>query len=274
MRDGAVRATTVEGIFYPSDPVELGAAVGRFLDASTAVPEGASAVMAPHAAFDLAGEVIAAAMKAASGRTLDRIVVLAPIHRDPPVGFVLPESRSYQCPLGDVEIDAEGVEELLGCGTAFARNDIPHLEENSIEVLLPFLRYLFPRARLLPILTGSAGKRVVLAMARALDLCFAREADRTLYVVSANAATSFPRGGGTAAEADRLLELVSGRRWEEILAGADRGELSCCGARALASVLASDTIAKGARVLARSSSADESGERVVHYAAVSLRAVE
>jgi hypothetical protein len=246
--------------------------VRGLLEASPVVPEGASALLVPHAALEYAGNVIAAAMKAASDRRIERVVVLAPVHRDPPEGFVLPESHFFQCPLGDVEIDRVGVDELLGCGTVFTRNDIPHLEEHSIEILLPFLRHMFPEARLVPILTGGAGKRAVVALARALELCFGSESDRTLFVASANVASSFPRGRGTAEEADRLLELVAGRRWEDILDQTDRGMLSCCGARALASLLAFGTIASCARVLSRSSSADESGERVVHYAAVSFGA--
>jgi AmmeMemoRadiSam system protein B len=268
----STRATTVEDIFYPSDPLRLGAEVGRLLDASPAQPEGAAAIVTPHAALQFAGSVMAAAMKAASGRELRRVVVLAPIHWDPPDGFVLPESHVFQCPLGDIEVDRQAVEDLLGCGTVFTRNDIPHLEEHSIEVLLPFIRYLFPGALLLPILTGKAGKRSVLALARALELCFGAEAGVTLFVASTCAAGSFPRGRGTIEEADRLLELVAERRWEEILQQTDRGLLSCCGARPLASVLAFGNIAAETRVLARSSSADESGERVIHYAAVACRA--
>ncbi len=272
MPEQSVRATTVEDIFYPSDPLQLAKAVRALLDAVLSTPDGASVVVAPHAAFENAGPIIAAAMKAASDRRVDRVVALAPIHRDPPAAFVLPESHAYQCPLGDVEIDREMVDELLGCGTVFVRNDIPHLEEHSIEVLLPFIRTLYPQARLVPILTGDTGKKAILALARAMEVCFGAESARTLFVVSANIASTFPRGPGTAEAADRLLELAATRRWEEIVDLSARGSLSCCGSAALASVLACGTMASDARVLARSSSSDETGKRMVHYAAVSFRA--
>lgn len=268
----SVRATTVEDIFYPSDPLQLSSTVRTLLEAAPNEPDGASVVVAPHAALEYAGPTIAAAMRAPSGRRIERVVVLAPIHRDPPAGFVLPESRAYQCPLGDVEVDGEIVDGLLGCGTMFVRNDIPHLEEHSVEVLLPFIRYLYPEARLVPILTGSAGKKTILALARALEVCFGKQYERTLFVVSANIASTFPRGPGSREDADSLLDLLAARRWEDLVDLADRGELSCCGSRALASVLACGTIATDARVLARSISSDETGKRMIHYAAVSFRA--
>jgi MEMO1 family protein len=272
MTTQSVRATTVDGLFYPADPLELAATVKSLLGAATNEPDGASAVLAPHAAFDYAGPTIAAAMLAPSNRQIKRVVVLAPIHRDPPSGFVLPESRAYECPLGEVEIDREMVEEILGCGTMFVRNDIPHLEEHSVEVLLPFIRYLYPEARLVPILTGDSGKKAIVALARGMEVCLGGESARTLFVVSANIASTFPRGPGTPEAADRLLELLAARRWEDIMDLSDRGDLSCCGSRALASMLAYGTIATDARVLARSSSSDETGKRMVHYAAVSFRA--
>jgi len=275
MSNVSTRATTVEGIFYPSDPVELEAQVRRYLEECTVEPQVPVAVVAPHAAFEFAGTVIAAAFRAASGRlssgrSVKSIVVLAPVHRDPPDGFILPESWRFQCPLGDVEVDRAKVEELLHCGTVFTMNDIPHLEEHSIEVLLPFLRHVFPGARLVPVLTGKAGRKAVLALSRALELCFAPEIDQTLFVVSTNAATSFPRGKGTAEEADRFLALVLERQWRELLEESDHGRISCCGCRGLASVLAFSNIDLTARLLARSSSSDSSGGRAVHYAAISL----
>ncbi len=270
MAGPSVRATTVEGIFYPSDPVELESAVRRLLDSARAEPSRPLCIVAPHAALEYAGDVIAEAMKAASDRPVQTVVVLAPIHRDPPEGFVLPESGRFQSPLGDMVVDQMKVDELLGCATSFARNDIPHLEEHSIELLLPFLLHVFPHARLVPILTGRAGRKAVQSLSRALEICFGPVLDRTLFVVSANAATSVPRGAGTASEVDRLLDLVSRRRWAELLEEHDRGTISCCGTRGLASVLAFGNIALTARVLARSSSADVSGKRAVHYAAISL----
>ena len=271
MTQASVRATTVEGIFYPSDPAELEAEVARRLAESPVEPATPVAVVAPHAALEYAGDTIAAAFRAASGRrNISNIVILAPIHRDPPPGFILPESASYQCPLGDVRVDREKVEDLLGCGTVFTMNDIPHLEEHSIEVLLPFLRRVFPEAGIVPVLTGKAGRRSVLALSRALELLFTPLIDRTLFVVSSNAATAFPRGKGTVEEADRFLELAGERRWKELLDESDRGRISCCGSRALASVLAFGNIALTVRIIARSCSTDEAGGRAVHYAAVSM----
>jgi AmmeMemoRadiSam system protein B len=44
-------------------------------------------------------------------------------------------------PLGDLPVDRESGEELASCSTIFEINDMPHLREFSIEVLLPFAKY-------------------------------------------------------------------------------------------------------------------------------------
>lgn len=270
MQQQSVRATTVDGIFYPSDPLELERTVRRLLESAKTPAGTPTAVIVPHAAYPYAGALMAEAMRAASGRVVRTVVVLAPIHRDPPEGFVLPTCGRFQCPLGDTTIDRSRVEELLGCATAITESDIPHLEEHSVELLLPFLRHVFPDATLVPILTGRAGRAAVLSLSRALELCFGDDLESTLFIISANAATTVPRGKGSREEADAFLDLVAERRWSDLLEQADRGTISCCGARGLASVLAFGNIALTSNVLARSVSADESGERAVHYAAVSL----
>lgn len=266
------RGPTVEDIFYPSDPDQLTASVKDLLEGSDVVPHAATAVIAPHAAFDYAGRVMASALAAARDRRVDTVVILGPIHRDAPAGFVLPESEVFQTPIGDLPVDMALTEELMECSTLFSRDDIPHLEEHSIEAVLPFVAHLFPQTRIVPLLIGHCRAHGVKALSHALSLSFGRRLRSTLFVVSANIASFCVKGSGSREEAERALALIEAGDWRGILEQSRLGKISACGAEGIASLLAFDNITFRYRLLDIRTPGKEVARHSIHYAAVSLTA--
>jgi MEMO1 family protein len=265
-----IREAIVAGIFYPEDPGELSDAIDTAIGAAGVdnrrqTDERTVGILAPHSAFDFSGRIQAAAWASAIGNSIDRVVILAP-YRTPGASLAyLPQSECFQTPLGDIEVDIHMCEELESYCTLFSTNDIPHLEDHSIEIQLPFMRHLFPSAMLVPIfISGDAA--VAGCMARSLDLALGTKIDRTLIVASSNLASSLSVDDARL-NSDTLLGLVATNDWRGVAA-----HRNILGAAAIASAMAVSTIS-GARydLLARLDSHRQNARisaRVVEYAAI------
>lgn len=264
-----LREAVVSGIFYPEDPGALRAAVETELRKAPAGRGAALAILSPHAAFEYAGAVAAAAWAAAADRNPSTVVLLAPYHRAEESAVWLPEAEVFQTPLGDVQVDRARVEDLETCGTLFRQNDIPHFEEHGIEVQLPFLQVLYPEATVVPVLLGKPSPSAVESLAKALSLVFSDSLESILFVVSTNFA-----GHPSEEEADRRFERVlahiaSGD--DESLYEEYRSETpDMCGVGCLASLMRSRLLeGRTWKLLERANSGSKRSspsERIVFYA--------
>lgn len=262
-----VRPALVDGIFYPGEKAKLRGSVEELLSRCP-TPEGDGfAAVAPHAGFSYAGPIIASAFRSVARRRPSAVVLLGPVHRDPADGIFLPESGYFATPLGQARVSARWVEALLSLGAPFRRDDAPHLEENCIEVLLPFLQVQFPEADIVPLLTGRPTPRTVRALADGLDLTFRTSYDYILFVVSSNM-SSYLTGRNTEAESAALRDLVCAADGRGILSALERGRISSCGAAGIAAVLTLGGARLRAEPLAEGDSrgTDGDGQHAVHYA--------
>ncbi len=266
-----VRASTVDGIFYPAETETLAERVNGLLAGGG--PAGtARFLISPHAAYEYSGALAAAAFQAAAARPVERVLLLGPVHREASDRLLLPESDAFHTPLGAAPLDLEAIRRLAASDPCFHLDDIPHLEEHCLEVQLPFLQTLFPRALLVPVLMGRSTARLAGALADALRRELAREAERTLVVVSANLTCYRPREQGER-EAQALLEMMQAGLWRDILAETDRKKLSSCGAGCIAAILAvGQELGFRMQILKLASSLHLSDDerRVVHYGAIAF----
>jgi MEMO1 family protein len=267
----STRPPIVDGLFYPGKHAALASLVDDLLGRS-AVPEGSSfAVIAPHAAYEYAGEVMAAAFRSLARRRVRTAVLLGPVHRDAEKAVYLPESEAFATPLGDIPVDLEAVAALCAADPLFRRDDIPHLEEHCLEVHLPFLARQFPGLSIVPLLLGGAGPAAVDTITAALASVFAARGGDAAYVVSANMA-SYMTGRDIAAENAAMEDLLARGDGAEVLAAAEKQRISACGAPGIAAVMRLAGRGCRVRVIARGSSLgrDDDLLRIVHYAAVSI----
>lgn len=267
-----VRASTVDGIFYPQEPEALRQFVERLLPEASPPPGAAQSIIAPHGAFEYSGTVAGSAFKASAGRRVERAVLLGPVHREPSDAVLLPESHSYQTPLGKVPVDREFVRALAARGPDFRYDELPHLEEHCLEVLLPFLQVLHPEARFVPVLLGRVSRRCVESLSEALERLTRGCLESTLFVVSSNMSTFLP-SEESGAQAREVLERIQAMDWEALLERGGGKRLGACGAACVAAILhLHRRIGGHAVVLETNSSLGAGGDpkRVVQYAAVAF----
>ena len=269
-----IRPPLVDGLFYPARRDALASQIDDFLAQSPVPRAGRFAVISPHAGYEYAGTVMAAAFRCISLRPVRTAVLIGPVHRDPGEGIFLPESQLFSTPLGQIPVDTKAVNALLSCGPLFRRDDIPHLEEHCLELQLPFLARLFPGVAIVPLLMGSTGQTAASALCRALQLTFADSAAYTVYIVTANM-SSYMTGKDADAESAAIEQLLLRADGKGIVAAAERRLISACAPAGIAAVLS--LAGNGCRVeilaRARSQEKDDDPSRVVHYAAVSIDTV-
>lgn len=151
-----VRAPAVAGAFYPASREALGELVDRLL-AEAPAPDGAQpcpkALIVPHAGYVYSGPVAASAFARLlpHAASIERVVLVGPAHRAQVEGMVTPGVAAMRTPLGDVRVDGDA----LGVA-GVAASPAVHALEHSLEVELPFLQRVAPRAKVVPFAVGRA----------------------------------------------------------------------------------------------------------------------
>jgi len=234
-----IRCPVVAGMFYPEEKAETLDYI-RAYGLEQGKGGQAKAIIAPHGAWVLSGALAAAAFSAAGGRrgSISRVVILGPLHRRQKEGLYLSNSHSFQTPLGMLPVDQDISEDLKSASGLFKINDIPHLEEHSIEVLLPFVKFCFPGASIVPVLMGQPGAESIEALAHALKTVFAPIMGNTLFVVSCNLSKADDKISALLM-AKESLRLFSGKNAPELLCAILENRLNACGGGLVASLFAS-----------------------------------
>jgi AmmeMemoRadiSam system protein B len=234
-----VRSPVAAGMYYPENRKEMLEYIRGFgLDPGKGGQ--AQAIIAPHGAWGFSGALVANAFSAALGRSdnINRVVILGPIHDKREKGLFLSNSNSFHTPLGNIPVDHEISEDLFETGDCFEINDIPHLGEHSIEILLPFVKYCFPYASITPILMGQPSQEYIKDLAGALKKVITPILDETLLIVSCNLSSDSDKEAARRL-AEESLRLFTGKNAAELSGAILNGSLNACGGALVASLLES-----------------------------------
>jgi AmmeMemoRadiSam system protein B len=156
----STRPAAVAGTFYPANPAELGATVDRLLGGVSVENSAApKALIVPHAGFSYSGAIAAAgfARLAKVAERLERVVIVSPGHRVYFEGLTWPGTDFLTTPLGEVEVDVDAIRAI----PELVAHPAAHVREHAIEVELPFIQRLCPRAKVIPIAASHASPHVV-----------------------------------------------------------------------------------------------------------------
>jgi AmmeMemoRadiSam system protein B len=264
--------------WYPREDKAIGGFLRAF--AGKAGAEGAAAVIAPHAGWYFSGKTAALAVSA-----LDRdaeTVALIGGHLPRGAPFLFAGEEGVKTPLGVMEIDGELAGELKK--ELSGRDD--RYQDNTVEVLLPMVRWFFSRARLLWVRFPAEASAFEAGKLLAEK---ARTLGRRLAVVGSTDLTHYgrnygfsPHGGGREAlewvkkvnDAAFIRAVLSGDP-AEVLRRAEE-DCSACSAGAVLGAMgfAGPSAPPKAELLAYATSADVTEEEApgsfVGYAALKL----
>jgi len=149
------RSAIVSGQFYPSNEKLARGHIEECLATAKKV-EGIGKVVAgivPHAGWTFSGPTAAKVFaQIDSENPPPAFVLFGAVHRWGTKGAAVYSKGSWETPLGDLEIDSAMAEKMLkALGDILEESPQAHSGEHSIEVQLPFISYLFPKAKIVPI---------------------------------------------------------------------------------------------------------------------------
>jgi hypothetical protein len=259
------RPTAVAGTWYPASAGALRRDVAAYLDAVPAVPSGRiTGVIAPHAGLMFSGPIGAHAYKAVAKGSYDVAVLVGPSHFVAFDGVALYPDGAFESPLGPATIDREGAEAMASAPVVQVM-PAAHRREHSLEMQLPFLKYVLPDVPIVPLLMGYQVRETITALGTALASAFADR--RSLIVASTDLSHYFD--AATAATLDaRVQQAVAAFDPEGLLAlfeeypEGERGRyVACGGGPAIAALLAMRALgARDSRVLRYGHSGEISGD--------------
>jgi len=200
---------------------------------------------------------------------IKRVVILGPIHDKREKGLFLSNSHSFYTPLGNILVDREISEEFEFHGNFFEINDIPHLGEHSIEILLPFVKYCFPNASIVPILMGQPKAQYIKDLASALKAVIMPVLEETLIVVSCNLSCNTDQKTAQLL-AEEAISLFSEKNSPALSSAVLNGKLNACGGALVASLFESGLLDKTHTCLTADNIVSAVGENnTVYYSELS-----
>lgn len=121
-------------------------------------PGGANVVVLPHAGWEYSGATAWKAARELRGGKVQRVVVLAPLHRAWVEDMlVAPAAEAVRTPLGTLEVDGEALEELSLVAPVM-RNDRIHEGEHAAQIEYPLLQLALGEGfKVVPLLVGEMG---------------------------------------------------------------------------------------------------------------------
>lgn len=177
-----IRQPAVAGMFYPADASTLQNDIKHYLQEASDSAITPKALVVPHAGYIYSGPIAASAYRQIIPlrNKISRVVLIGPSHRVAFSGLAVPESDSFNTPLGNIAIDRDAIRQITDLPQVIA-SDIAHRDEHSLEVQLPFLQEALDEFQLIPLVVGDAERHEVAEVINRLW-----GGDETLIVISSD----------------------------------------------------------------------------------------
>ena len=179
------RNPSVAGLFYSASPKELGEDVDAFLRAGHFVgyQTKPKMIIVPHAGYmysaATAGKAYVLLQEYAA--TIKNIILLGPSHYYGGKDVYLSDVDYFKTPLGNVSVNKTITRQLAADNKIFKINNKAHTKEHSLEVQLPFIQKVLPKAQIIPMIYGDVQpEKIVQGIERYL------KRDDTILIVSAD----------------------------------------------------------------------------------------
>jgi len=193
-----VRSPAVAGLFYPSDRDELESLIKSLFLGSRGPGDlyierfrgrRLLGLIQPHAGYIYSGEIAAHGYAALLSSGLrPRVVIVGPDHYGLGGVASVYSGEAWLTPLGEVPIDHDVVDILLGHGGYLSPGEEGHVKEHSIEVQLPILQYIYGVEgrgfRFAPISMGLQTINVAEEVGQALYEVWRRLGEEVVFIAS------------------------------------------------------------------------------------------
>lgn len=279
-----LRRSHFAGSWYPDSAAACEREIASFLkeaDAQPASKRNLAGGIVPHAGWYFSGNIACNVIHRLKQDPPPDVVVVFGMHLHPASPRHIMTAGAWETPFGNLPVAAELAREVAGRFSFVVESADGFSRDNTIELQLPFIKYFFENAAILPIGVPPAKEslavgRTVAETAAALGLQakFLGSTDLTHYGLNYGFT---PRGTGRSAlqwvreENDRrMLDAMLALDPERVIGEALNRQNACCaGAAGAAIAAAKQAGAREAETVAYATSYDKSpGDSFVGYVGV------
>ncbi len=264
----SIKEADLAGSWYPDDPQILKKDINNYLKNAKVEPSEDKniALICPHAGLIYSGDAAAYGFKALKNKKVDTVILVGFSHRIDFDGIAVFSDEGFKTPLGILTADTELTEKISLAHEKFFTYPKAFKDENSIELILPFIQTAFNEPKVLLLALGRQSWENCRILGDALGELLAGR-DNFLIIASTDMShyLSLPQAEKTDIETIGLISEMD----PKALFFAAYGQNRMCGLGPVVSVMiaAKKLGANKLKVLKRSNSSKvgQGKERVVGY---------
>jgi len=222
-----IRKPVWSGQFYEADPDRLSRLLDYYLDSASVQPVGGEVIgiISPHAGYVYSGGIAACGYRLLKDYDVSTVIIVGPSHQYGFDGCSIYLKGGFQTPLGVAEVD-ETLASEISRASGFVFIPEAHQQEHSIEVQIPFIQKIFPRARIVPVVMGWQTRRTIEVMAQALQKVLPGK--KALVVASTDMSHFLTKS--QANQVDRqTIDLIKKMDTKALLGQVEKAENIMCG---------------------------------------------
>jgi AmmeMemoRadiSam system protein B/AmmeMemoRadiSam system protein A len=268
-----IRKPVVSGQFYPESPSQLKTSVEELIDKSVAKKE-VIGLLLPHAGYIYSGSVAGAVISRTKFK--DTFIIIGPNHTGMGKPMSIMTQGTWQTPLGEVQINSELAERILTTSRYLEEDHIAHQHEHSIEVQLPFLQYIKPDIKIVPIILAYSPGIIYQEIGKEIAQTI-KGPNKEAVIIASSDMTHYETQESARQKDNKAIEAILALNEDELLKRVSELNISMCGYAPTVSLISAskELGATGAELVKYQTSGDTSGDysAVVGYAGVMITAL-
>ena len=263
-----LRKAVVDGQFYPASATGINAMLETLIEKDRKKVDAVGALV-PHAGYVYSGAVAGAVFSRLEEE--DSYIIIGPNHTGRGKPFAVMAQGLWQTPLGEVEIDAKLAQAVLKEVSPLEEDSFAHQREHSIEVQLPFLQYIKPDIKLVPIVIAQGDTEDYVKIGKAIAAAVKKTGKKALVLASGDMTHYEPQATAEAQD-KKAIEAILKLDTAELTSRYLRDSISMCAYAPVMVMLAAakELGARQAELVRYRTSGDASGDfsSVVGYAGI------
>ncbi len=182
-----IKQSDLSGSWYPSSSKKLSQMLERFLSfvPNQKIEGDIIAFIQPHAGFVYSGSIAAYGFKQIQNLDIDTVLIVGFSHKIHFDGVSVYDADAFDTPLGLLNVNKELVRELIREHPKIKFYPPAFINENSVEMQIPFLKKVLPNVSIVPIAIGDQKFETSKILAEAIFNVL-KEKDKFLLIASSD----------------------------------------------------------------------------------------
>ena len=266
-----IRSAVVAGAFYPENKTILETELEKLIHFSN-TKRKVIGLISPHAGYIYSGSCAGKGFGAV--KIPDTVIILGVNHH----GFGHPCAVDghdfWSTPLGDVEVDYQLREKLVSNSRIFDSDSTAGNEEHSLEVQVPFIQYINPKAKILPIIISSGDVNQLMAGGKEIARLIRNNTDSDILMVASSDMSHFVDAKSAKLKDDKAIDQILKLDPQGLFDTVAAERISMCGVSPATMMLSAavELGAQNAEIIEYTHSGTVSGDndRVVAYLSMTI----